>query len=179
MRNNKPVHRTSNILIFRPYLDNKDGLIKMDARTKLSADHLVTPDVPILPCKLPGIKGIPHLIKLIIRHAHRRVCHLGQASTLGEVRRECWIIRGRQTVIQELCNCVTCNKQQKKAYQQPTALLPESRCTFSPSFAVSGLDIAGPLIVKGHRVLKKKNKSPASTEAGSKKKRGRPANSEQ
>ena len=56
LRQNKSVHRTSNILIFRPYLDSKDGLIKMDARTKLSADHLVTPDVPILPCKLPVIK---------------------------------------------------------------------------------------------------------------------------
>ena len=127
MRQNKSVHRTSNIVIFCPYLDSKDGYIKMDARTKLSADHLVTPDVLILPCKLPGIKEIPHVIKLIIRHAHRRVCHLGQASTLGEVRRECWIIRGWQTVIQVLCNCVTCNKQQKKAYQQPTARVSRQR----------------------------------------------------
>ena len=95
-------------------------------------------------CQTNSQEGIPRLIKLIIRQTHRRVCHLGIASTLGEVRRECWIIQGRQAVIQVSRNCVICNKQQKKAYQQPTALLPEARCTFSPPFSVFGLDIAGP-----------------------------------
>jgi len=51
------VSRSSHIAIFRPYL-NEDGLIRLHARIRLSSDPGATPDVPILPCKLPGEKGL-------------------------------------------------------------------------------------------------------------------------
>ena len=47
MKRGKPVASSSRILLFRPYLDEKDGLIKMDARNR--PKHLITPNVPIIP----------------------------------------------------------------------------------------------------------------------------------
>jgi len=160
LEHRKPVSRSSHIAIFRPYL-TEDGLIRLHARTRLSSDLVATPDVPILPCKLPGEKGIPHFIILLIRQCHRRVCHAGAGSTLGEVRRYCWLIHGRQTVMKVLKNCVICNRHQSRGYLQPTAPLPALRCSFATAFAVAGLDIAGPVFVVEHRRKKKKSKGGA------------------
>ena len=169
LRKGKPIPRSSAILIFRPYLNPEDGLIKIDARTKLSANYSTSPNVPILPSKVPGIKGVPHFIKLFIRHVHRSVCHSGTTTTLGELRKQCWIIHGRQTVMQVLRKCVICNKHQRKAYQQPTAYLPAPRCTFAAPFDVSGLDLLGPFYTREHRPSKKKDdKSPADQTTKSK-----------
>ena len=53
LERNEPVSRSSHIAIFRPYM-SQDGLIRLNARTRLSTDLLMTPDVPILPCKYLG-----------------------------------------------------------------------------------------------------------------------------
>jgi len=178
LKKGKPISSSSPIRIFRPYLDLEDGLIKIDSRTKLSGNHKMSPDVPILPSKIKGIKGVPHFIKLLIRHVHRSVCHSGARTTLAELGKQCWIVHARQTVLQILRKCVDCNKYQRKAYRQPTAYLPAPRCTFSAPFDVTGLDLLGPLYTREHRHLKKKdNQKPAnSKEAGSRPKgaRGRP-----
>lgn len=140
LEHNESVNRSSIIGIFHSYI-KKDGLIHINARTKLSSDLISTPDVPILPSKLPGEKGTPHFIVILIRQAHRRVFHAGITSTLSELRRHCWITRGRQTVIKVLKACVVCNRYQRKGYNQPMAPLPALRCTFNVAFAVAGLDL--------------------------------------
>ena len=156
LQKGKPVSQSSQLAIFRPYIDPKDGLIRLSGRTKLSASLNVTPDVPILPAKLPDRKGIPHMIVLIIRFAHSQVCHSGVGDTLVALRQICWIIRGRQIVKQVLFNCVTCNKVQRKPYEQSMGLLPLNRCSFSSPFTVTGLDIGGPLFAREHKKKEKR-----------------------
>ena len=164
------MERSSSLAIFHPFVDKEDGLIRLNARTKLSSSVILTPNVPILPNQLPGRKGIPHFIKLLVRWAHRRVCHSGATGTVAELRKWCWIIHGRQVVLRVLRRCVPCNKEHGVAYDQPTAPLPTLRCSFAEPFLVTGLDIAGPFYVREHRPKKKKvNRRQTST----RKRRGR------
>ena len=130
-------------------------MIRLNARTKLSSSLNMTPDVPILPGRMPDKKGIPHLIVLLVRAAHNRVSHSGVAATLDELRKDFWILRGRQVVKAILSKCVTCNVVMRKPLDQTTGLLPESRCSYSPPFSVTGLDIFGPLFAREHRPKKK------------------------
>jgi hypothetical protein len=157
LQRGKPVPQSSKLAIFRPYITPQDGLVRLNGRTKLSASLHVTPDVPILPATLPDRKGIPHFILLIIRFAHSQVCHSGVGDTLAFLRRTCWIIRGRQVVKKVLFACVTCNRAQRKPYDQLTGLLPLSRCTFSSPFNTTGLDLAGPFFVREHKKKEKRS----------------------
>lgn len=155
LQKKKKVDKSSPLAIFQPYISGRDGLIRLNARTKLSSSLNMTPDVPILPGRMPDKKGIPHLIVLLVRAAHNRVSHSGVAATLDELRKDFWILRGRQVVKAILSKCVTCNVVMRKPLDQTTGLLPESRCSYSPPFSVTGLDIFGPLFAREHRPKKK------------------------
>jgi hypothetical protein len=145
---NKFVHRDSKLSNFHPYL-NKNGLITLKYRTKLSRSLPEQPEVPILPNRLPNEKREPHFITLLVRDVHRRLLHAGVRDTLTELRQTSWILKGRQVVKKILARCSTCNRVNRKPYDQPTGPLPVDRCTMSPPFDVTGVDFAGPVYLRG------------------------------
>ena len=121
----------------------------MDARNAESGDLNLTPDAILLPAEIPGRKGkVPHLVRLIVREAHVKLGHTGVSTTLSEIRRTVWILRGRQVVKKVLGACVVCNRVQRQPYEQPTAPLPRDRCTATRPFEVTGVDFAGPLYLR-------------------------------
>ena len=91
---------------------------------------------------------MPHLVRLIVREAHVKLGHTGVSTTLSEIRRTVWILRGRQVVKKVLGACVVCNRVQRQPYNQPTAPLPRDRCTATRPFEVTGVDFAGPLYLR-------------------------------
>ncbi|XP_028411127.1 uncharacterized protein LOC114533731 [Dendronephthya gigantea] len=98
-----------------------------------------------------------YLTTLIIRDCHARVMHRGVKATLTELRSKFWLVRGRSFVRKLLFNCVTCNKQDGKAYLtlNPPPL-PEFRVKEAPPFTYVGLDYVGPLYVKSMNHLDEK-----------------------
>ena len=87
---------------------------------------------------------------LVIRDCHERVLHSGVRATLAEMRSRYWVPKGRQCVKKVLNKCVTCKKQEGRAFNAPqTAALPEFRVKEVPAFSKVGVDFAGPLSVKG------------------------------
>lgn len=91
-----------------------------------------------------------HFTKLIVMDAHHNVLHHGVDSTLSHIRRRFWINRGRKTVKDILRACITCKRfQGRTLLPPPSPDLPDFRVDHMISaFQATGLDFAGPLIVK-------------------------------
>ena len=91
----------------------------------------------------------------MVKQAHERVLHNGPKETLTEVRTKYWVPRGRTVTKKVIHQCVTCRKFEGLPYKAPAPPpLPECRVTQVPAFTYTGVDFAGPLIV---RVLTKKS----------------------
>ena len=96
------------------------------------------------------------LVPLIIMDAHRRVLHMGVASTLAEVRSRYWVPNGRQMVKKTLKHCWHCKRYKAKAFNAPeTAPLPSFRSQPGYPFQSTGVDFAGPVYYKRGKKLKK------------------------
>lgn len=87
---------------------------------------------------------------LVIQDAHRKVLHQGVRDTLTELRETYWIPQGRKAVQRILKRCVKCLKQYGKSFDVdvPPPPLPAMRVTEGAAFQFTGIDFAGPLIVK-------------------------------
>ena len=86
-----------------------DGLLKCYGRLENSDLDLASQQPIILPKD-------HRLTRLVIEECHHRTQHGGVRSTLGELRLRFWVPKGRQVVKKVLRECVTCKKQQDKAF---------------------------------------------------------------
>ena len=96
---------------------------------------------------------LPHghpVSAIIVRDAHRRVCHNGVKETLTEVRSKYWIIRGRSFTKATVHKCTVCKRYEGAPLNgPPPPPLPEFRVKDDPAFSYTGVDFAGPLVVRG------------------------------
>ncbi|XP_024940200.1 uncharacterized protein LOC112494270 [Cephus cinctus] len=88
------------------------------------------------------------LTKLIVSDAHIRILHGGSQATLGFIRNDYWILGGRAPVRSFILKCVRCARYRQKRAQQLMGQLPYTRTTPSRPFLHSGIDYAGPLMLK-------------------------------
>ena len=86
----------------------------------------------------------------VIRHVHERVKHSGIRDTLTTLRERYRILRGREVVKRNLKTCFLCRKLEGAPYQSiPVSDLPSERVSEDPPpFTHTGLDFAGPLVVR-------------------------------
>eukprot|EP00794_Sanderia_malayensis_P018426 gene18426-biopygen12365 len=92
------------------------------------------------------------LTELIVLDCHERVHHSKVRATLAEIRSRFWITRGRQYVKKIIRPCFRCKLMEGKAFNNPaTAALPGFRVREAPPFSSTGVDFAGPLLVKGDK----------------------------
>ena len=90
-----------------------------------------------------------HFVKLAILKAHNHVCHSGVESTLNQLRTKYWIVKGHQKVKTILKTCVVCRLCQGKPFLPPASPpLPNCRISFNHSFEITGIDYAGPLLIR-------------------------------
>ena len=86
---------------------------------------------------------------MIILDSHERALHHGTETTLSDVRSKLWIIKGRKAVKSVLRKCVACNRYQGRPLLPPeTPDLPDYRVNTLYAFQRTGLDYAGPLLIK-------------------------------
>ena len=93
-----------------------------------------------------------YLTELIVKDNYGKVLHHGFKHTLSEVRKNYWIVRGRNYVKKILRKCVICKKFNARCYDYPSSSnLPKSRVNQRNPFGSIGVDSFGPLYYKAYK----------------------------
>jgi hypothetical protein len=122
-----------------PYL--KDGLIRVGGRLQNSNVPCEQKHPIVLPSNNP-------ITTLIFNDCHKRMLHCGPQLLLAELRRTFWPIRGRVTARIITKKCVICIRANPSFNEPVMAPLPRQRVQPTRPFNVSGVDFAGPLIIR-------------------------------
>ncbi|XP_071580864.1 uncharacterized protein [Temnothorax nylanderi] len=140
-------HRTvplkSPLVSLNPFLDNH-GVLRVGGRLK----HAPLAHDEKHPMIAPPSSW---LTRLLIDSCHRRTLHGGVQLTRGLLRLRFWIPRGRTVVKQMLHRCVTCTRWRASTPQPPMGNLPRGRVTPARPFLRTGLDYAGPILIRTSR----------------------------
>lgn len=93
----------------------------------------------------------------LIKETHEKNLHVGVAHTLSIIRQKYWIPQGRSRVQKTLSKCARCVKHGGGPFELPkTPALPVERVNFTHSFAYTGADYFGPMVVQTENGLKKR-----------------------
>ncbi|CAK1589182.1 unnamed protein product [Parnassius mnemosyne] len=100
-----------------------------------------------------------HLAQLIITEAHAKTMHGGPLLMINYIRTKYWIVNIKTLVKAYIRNCITCLRHSVRSNQPFMGNLPKSRVTPSKPFFQSGVDYAGPVLIRvskgrGHHASK-------------------------
>jgi len=126
-----------------PFLD-EHGALRVGGRMKHALLAYDERHPIILPSK-------SHLTSLLIGSCHLRVLHGGVQQTLGLLRQRFWILGERSAVKAHLHRCVKCVRWRAASTQQLMGDLPAARVIPSRPFEHSGVDYAGPIMLRATR----------------------------
>ena len=100
-------------------------------------------------CKHPIILPKNNSItKLIINYYHERHLHGGVQLLLSAIRQRYWIVNAKSEIKKCIWKCIKCCKFKAKTASQIMADLPTSRVIPGRVFSKTGIDFAGPFLVK-------------------------------
>ena len=89
--------------------------------------------------------------ELVIAECHDKVFHNGTVDTLNCLRQRYWVLRGREQVKRFVRRCTLCKKLEGLLFNTVyNPELPRFRVDEAPPFSNVGIDMAGPLLVKGN-----------------------------
>ncbi|UYV61058.1 hypothetical protein LAZ67_1003267 [Cordylochernes scorpioides] len=108
--------------------------------------HGQDPEVLKRPILLP--RDHP-LVEQMVREIHQQNGHGGAQFILSRLREKFWIIGGRRLIKQIIGKCVICRRYNQKPIWTPGAALPADRIGLGKPFGVTGVDLLGPLHLKG------------------------------
>lgn len=131
---------TSPIARFNPFIDGK-GVLRMSSRL----DGGLMREYQQNPALLPDIS---QLAKLLINEAHERTLHGGPRLSAAYLRQKYWITNLRRAIRTNSSRCIECVKQRQQVCQQLMGKLPSDRVEPYRAFKRSGVDYAGPFMVK-------------------------------
>ncbi|XP_062717001.1 uncharacterized protein LOC134292162 [Aedes albopictus] len=130
---------------FKPIFDADERLLRVGGRIRNS-------DLPrnqrhplILPDK-------NHLTEIIINALHREYLHVGQNGLLAIVRQQFWPMNAKRTINRVLRKCVRCFRVKPRDVDLLMGDLPSFRVTVSHPFMRTGVDYAGPVLLKQGRM---------------------------
>ena len=136
LRRNRPSRRLASL---HPFIDD-DGLLRVGGRlenAKLPYDarhQLILPN---------------HCVTdALIRSLHVENLHIGPSGLLAIVRQNFWTLNGRSSIRKITRRCLKCFRCKPSAIQQLMGVLPEERVNVAAPFEYTGVDFAGPVIVK-------------------------------
>jgi len=122
-----------------PFLCN--GLILVGGRLQ-NADLTMRQKHPIV---LPADHKVT---RLIFEDRHLALLHCGPQALLADIRRSYWPIKGRLISRSVTLRCTRCVKARPHFSYPQMGQLPSSRVKVSRPFAITGVDFAGPIIIK-------------------------------
>lgn len=138
--NPKMFPEKSKLVNTTPFIDG-DGLIRVGGRI----DRAELPYDMRHPVIIPSYS---RLSKAFILDAHRKTHHGGNQAMLQHLRANYWIPRIRVELQNFTLRCAECARHRKKPVIQQMAELPKDRVTPYLPFEVSGVDYAGPFLLK-------------------------------
>ncbi|XP_030763227.1 uncharacterized protein LOC115887855 [Sitophilus oryzae] len=139
LHKNNSVNSKSRLSSLDPFLD--ENLIRVGGRLK-NADASFGKKHPFILCdKNP-------LARLIINFEHNRLMHAGPQAALASIRSQFWILNGRNAVKGVIRQRIPCFKARPKTICPKMGDLPSTRVIANRPFAISGVDFAGPFLVK-------------------------------
>ncbi len=123
---------------------SEDGLITVSSRVRLKKD-------PTQPVQLILLSAKSRLTKLLVSTLHRSYSHAGiaaMASILGHT----YYIPGLRNLLKVISRaCPQCQRTYARPLTQQMGLLPAARTTPAPPFTLTGIDFAGPVVLRrGH-----------------------------
>lgn len=139
------ISKSSEIIRLTPFIDDK-GILRVNGRLQQSTLPYNERHPIIIPRR-------SHFVDLLVRHAHLQNLHGGVQTTLGCLRRNYWLLDGRNQVTHHIRHCIRCFRQKPITQTQSMANLPSSRVTPSRPFLHTAVDYTGFIKVrsaKGH-----------------------------
>lgn len=143
LKASKPVASHSRLKMLAPEMDADTGLIRVGGRLR-RVDRTDVEDIHpiILDCKHP-------VTRLLIKAVDVKLLHPGPERVFAELRRQYWVLRGRQAIKHHQRMCVECQRWRGKPVVPVMADLPPARLRlFQPPFFSTGVDCFGPYTVK-------------------------------
>ncbi|XP_076302125.1 uncharacterized protein LOC143220345, partial [Lasioglossum baleicum] len=145
------VGRSSPLRAMAPFLDDQ-GVLRVGGRLKHSLLSFDEQHPIILAPESP-------LTRLVIGHHHRRTLHGGVQLTLASIRQRFWVPQGRRMVKQCISRCIVCLRWRAATKKQMMGDLPSTRVTPTRPFLHTGVDYAGPMLIRttagrGHKATK-------------------------
>ncbi|GFU75377.1 integrase catalytic domain-containing protein [Trichonephila clavipes] len=118
------------------------GLIRLKTKItrKNDAENFICP--LLLPSDHP-------LVERWIFERHLQSSHAGPQVVLTIIRQKCWFLQGKKTVQRVISKCLRCKRNAAKRIESIPAPLPEDRVREALVFEITGVDLAGPLHLKG------------------------------
>lgn len=143
LKNKKPSNFKSRILNLDPFLDD-EGILRVGGRLK-NSNFCSDKRHPILLCSKH------RLTQLIFKDEHLRLMHAGPQHLLASIRERFWPVRGRNLATKIIKQCVTCFRSNPKPIQPIMGQLPKFRVQPASPFNTTGVDYAGPLLIKDRK----------------------------
>lgn len=140
LRKGMELKSNSKILPLSPFLDDQ-GILRVGGRLK----HATWSTQRRNPILLPNHHSI---VKLLIMDTHLKYLHSGPQLTQSILSQRYWIISGRNAIRYTLKKCITCTRHRAVTMQQFMGHLPAARVNPAPVFSKTGVDYAGPFIIK-------------------------------
>lgn len=142
LKRNTPIEK-NRLSRLSPFID-ENGILRVGGR--LSQSHFTYDKKhPILLCSKH------HLTKLIFRRQHERLLHAGPQHLLASIRDKFWPLLGRNLARKTVHQCVRCFRTSPTNVNPIMGDLPSTRVKPTPPFYVTGVDYAGPFLIKDRR----------------------------
>lgn len=141
---NKPLQKNNNLVSLAPFLDSQN-ILRVGGRLQLSSVDSNVKHPILLAAKLP-------LTKLIFSYKHIDLLHAGPQLLLANIRETLWVIGGRNLAKQTVHECIRCFKFKPTFASCPMGQLPKERVNPSFPFEITGIDYAGPYLIKDRKL---------------------------
>ncbi|XP_070530058.1 uncharacterized protein [Cardiocondyla obscurior] len=140
IKNKQTLLRQSALYKLNPFLD-KNEILRVGGRLQHSSINY-NQKHPII------LSKDSYFAKLIIDKCHRMTLHGGVQLTLATIRQRYWILGGRQIVKSFIHKCAKCIRWKGTACFPLMGSLPHARTSPLPPFFNTGLDYAGPIMMR-------------------------------
>ncbi|KAE8278169.1 hypothetical protein D5F01_LYC23757 [Larimichthys crocea] len=148
---NKPISKQSPLNNLAPEFDHTTNLIRVGGRLRKSEDLDYSNMQPVV------LDPKNYITQLLIKDHDKRLKHPGPERVFASLRRNYWILRGRQAIRKHQHSCIDCRKRKARPLIPRMADLPPSRLRlFKPPFWSTGMDCFGPFLIKVGRRREKR-----------------------
>ncbi|XP_062704390.1 uncharacterized protein LOC134286740 [Aedes albopictus] len=124
----------------QPFIDD-EGLLRVGGRLQNSKLPFEAKHQLLLPRK-------HRVTEMLIRKYHEDRLHEGQSGLLAAIRQKFWLTNARSAIRKVIHDCVKCFRTKPRSIQPLMGVLPEARVTEHAPFELTGVDYAGPILVK-------------------------------